>query len=60
MQRIGKRGIHRNHLVFVNMKSNKEIIEIPMAANNLKGTGMYIMEDLSKVISCKAERSKKR
>ena len=46
--RIGKKGVERNRLVLVRMNSFKEKIEVLKAAKHLKGSDMFLMEDLSK------------
>ena len=46
--RIGKKEVERNRLVLVRMNSFKEKIEVLKAAKHLKGSDMFLMEDLSK------------
>ena len=46
--RIGKRVRSTNRLVLVKMNSFKERLTILRAAKNLRGSNIFIMEDLSK------------
>ena len=46
--RIGKHGKYKNRLVLVKMKSFRERVAMAKAAKNLRGSAVFIMEDLSK------------